>query len=418
MKNIYSRKTNRLVLNLLNGLGIIACLSVSSCGIKEKNPKGMETDNELGWVEEELKKANCNFFNLNLDYQEKIVRWFKYNSHQTNFTLSRDILNQIFCNYYVVNSIEQTLEGDISNPNGDESKKKELRINKEGRRGKKRIIKTWNPREEKDKSEEEKILISKEIEKYRSEEAKKKLEEAKKEEEEKKEEEKKREEEEFIKLKKRKDELETEIIELIEEKKKLKGAEDLFLLEIKIKELEEKDIIKLEEEIKMFEEGLKILEEGKIKMFEEEIKISEEKRKEFFKKKREFEEKKRELIEQKIKISEKIEEKEIRILEKNKEKNLVEAEITKLEKEIEELPEAKKLEIERLKNEKEERIDWEKCDNIENLREMLVKVRNSKKRIKILVENNKVLFDNVALPIDVCNLDFWDTLNGFLGCFI
>ena len=46
-----------------------------------------------------------------------------------------------------------------------------------------------------------------------------------------------------------------------------------------------------------------------------------------------------------------------------------------------------------------------------------MKVRNSMKRIKILIENNKVLFDNVALPIGVCNLNFWNTLNGFSDLF-
>ncbi len=132
MKNIFSRKTNRFVLNLLNGLGFIACLSVSSCGIKEKNPKGMETDNELGGVEDKLKEANGDFFNnLNPDYKEKIVQWFEINSHQTNFTLSEDILKQILGNDYEVNSFEQRLGGDISNPNGEESKKKEEKKEKE-----------------------------------------------------------------------------------------------------------------------------------------------------------------------------------------------------------------------------------------------------------------------------------------------
>lgn len=119
---ILQKRTSRFVASLFNGLGIIACVSVSSCGSKGKNSKGNETDKFDG-LKKKLKEANDNFGQLDFDDQNKVAEWFKDNPSQTNFSLTKDILGKIFIdNNSKLNDVAQKLGFDISNPDDEANK--------------------------------------------------------------------------------------------------------------------------------------------------------------------------------------------------------------------------------------------------------------------------------------------------------
>ena len=118
---ILQKQTSRFVASLFNGLGIIACVSVSSCGSKGKNSKGNETDKFDG-LKKKLKEANDNFGQLDSVPQNKIAQWFKDNPSQTNFAVTKDILEEIFIDDDKFKSVAQTLGVDISDTDAEENK--------------------------------------------------------------------------------------------------------------------------------------------------------------------------------------------------------------------------------------------------------------------------------------------------------
>ena len=72
LKTIFQKHTSKFVANLLNGLGIIACLSLTACGNEKGNNDG--DNNEV----ENLKSALKNKFgNLNDSEFEKISKALK-----------------------------------------------------------------------------------------------------------------------------------------------------------------------------------------------------------------------------------------------------------------------------------------------------------------------------------------------------
>ena len=72
MKTIFQKHTSKFVANLLNGLGIIACVSLTACGNEKGNNDG--DNNEV----ENLKSALKNKYgNLNDSEFEKISKALK-----------------------------------------------------------------------------------------------------------------------------------------------------------------------------------------------------------------------------------------------------------------------------------------------------------------------------------------------------
>jgi hypothetical protein len=72
VKTIFQKHTSKFVANLLNGLGIIACLSLTACGNKKGNNDG--DNNEVENLQSALKNK---FGNLNDSEFEKIAKALK-----------------------------------------------------------------------------------------------------------------------------------------------------------------------------------------------------------------------------------------------------------------------------------------------------------------------------------------------------